>query len=300
MPIGILTSGLRAVIEGHDNFKLAAILRAISGVVFIILPAALGLFFGSTTAIGLGFFAARILVFFVYLHFERVFIGCVSFRASMRPNRLALNEVIRVAGWLGVSTLVGSSIAYADRFALALSSTLSQAALYAAPFELLSRLLIIPGAIVTVVFPKLSRQALNPGAAAKLARQSLLASVCLTAPIAVAVGYFSGPLLSVWLGPSFDRTGVPVVQLLCAGMVCNAAAQVSVAALQATGRPDIPARLHLIEFVPSVFLYITFTSAWGAQGTALAWSTRAFIDFALMEFSLFRHFSAMRINSSRC
>jgi O-antigen/teichoic acid export membrane protein len=54
--------------------------------------------------------------------------------------------------------------------------------------------------------------------------------------------------------------------------------QVPYSLLQATGRPDIPAKLHLLELPIYAVLIFALAKAFGLAGVAMAWTLRIAID----------------------
>ncbi|HES77073.1 MAG TPA: flippase, partial [bacterium] len=74
----------------------------------------------------------------------------------------------------------------------------------------------------------------------------------------------------------------PVAVILLLGIWMNALAFLPYSYLQAQGRPDLPAKLHLIEVVPYLVFLWWAIGAWGIQGAALAWTLRVSLDSVLL------------------
>ena len=85
-----------------------------------------------------------------------------------------------------------------------------------------------------------------------------------------------------WLGSDFAQHSTLVVRLLAVAVFVNGVGQVPFAHLQSAGRPDITARLHLIELPAYVVVLLFFVKLWGIQGAAIAWMLRIVIDALLM------------------
>src|SRR5207245_5800245 len=95
--------------------------------------------------------------------------------------------------------------------------------------------------------------------------------------------------LRAWLGAEFAQHGAPVLRWLAVGVFINGIAQVFATHLQGIGRPDLTAKLHLIElpiYVPALWLAIHY---FGIVGAAMAWTVRVALDGALL-FWLTRRF----------
>jgi len=95
--------------------------------------------------------------------------------------------------------------------------------------------------------------------------------------------------LKLWLGAEFALHGYRVLQILAVGVFLNSLAQVPFALLQGVGRPDLSARLHLIELPLYLGLLWWLISRWGIEGAAIAWTARVGVD-ALFMFVLARRF----------
>ena len=72
------------------------------------------------------------------------------------------------------------------------------------------------------------------------------------------------------------------MQLLAAGVLINAAANIPSSFLQASGRPDLNAKLHMIELPLYAPLAIWLIRRFGIEGAALAWVLRVALDTLLL------------------
>jgi len=81
----------------------------------------------------------------------------------------------------------------------------------------------------------------------------------------------------------------PVAVILLVGIWMNALAFLPYSYLQAQGRPDLPARLHLLEVLPYLAFLWWAIGAWGIQGAALAWTLRVSVDSILLFGIAHRH-----------
>jgi O-antigen/teichoic acid export membrane protein len=73
-----------------------------------------------------------------------------------------------------------------------------------------------------------------------------------------------------------------VLRLLAIGVLINAVGQILFAFVQGRGRPDLTAKLHLIELPIYILLIVFFLPLWGIEGAALAWTCRVVLDTALL------------------
>jgi O-antigen/teichoic acid export membrane protein len=97
-------------------------------------------------------------------------------------------------------------------------------------------------------------------------------------PIIIFVTTFANEGLYYWLGEDFASSSTKVVHLISLGVFFNSFAQVPYGFIQSQGRPDLTAKLHILElpvYLVGLWLMIFF---YGIDGAAFAWMIRAFID----------------------
>jgi O-antigen/teichoic acid export membrane protein len=97
--------------------------------------------------------------------------------------------------------------------------------------------------------------------------------------VLVAVG---PDLLRAWLGAeSFAEAGV-ALQFLAVGILVNAIGYVPSAYLHSINRPDLPAKMHLLELPVFLGLAWLLMPRFGAAGAGAVWFVRATLDTALL------------------
>jgi O-antigen/teichoic acid export membrane protein len=104
----------------------------------------------------------------------------------------------------------------------------------------------------------------------------------LTLPLAASAALFAPEWLSWWINETFARESAYVAQCLALAVMINCMAFVPHTTLQAVGRADWCAKLHLAELPPYLVLVIWLASDYGINGVALAWFTRSLIDAFFM------------------
>ncbi len=65
-------------------------------------------------------------------------------------------------------------------------------------------------------------------------------------------------------------------------MFCNSLAQVAFALVQAAGRSDITAKLHLVELPIYVVLLLVLLRTANIEGAAIAWALRSILDMVVL------------------
>src|SRR5262249_58703055 len=97
-------------------------------------------------------------------------------------------------------------------------------------------------------------------------------------PIALACVVLAQDGLTVWLGSDLAANSTRVLQWLAVGVFLNSLAQVPFALLQAAGRPNVTAALHLVELPLYLVGVVWLLQAYGVDGAAIAWTARVGVD----------------------
>ena len=122
----------------------------------------------------------------------------------------------------------------------------------------------------------------------------------MAAPVVLVIA-FPRELLTVWLGATFAAHGADAVRILAAGILVNGLAHLPYVYLLGQGRPDVPAKFHLLE-LPLYFLSARWlVGTFGVSGAALAWTLRVTVDAALLFAAVWRlgHASLPRLLGRR-
>jgi O-antigen/teichoic acid export membrane protein len=295
VPLVVLTSGLRGILEGHQQFRLLNLIRAPAGVLLFAAPS-----LSAWHTSSLAWAAASLVIarFFVFLaHF-------VPTRAMVKLSLKDVNlkwakNMLQFGGWIAVSNVVGPVIVYADRIVIGSLVSAVALAFYSAPFEVVSRLLLLPTALTAALFPALASTVAMSSADAKKLRQKATLLILATVTPLVFFGALSARLfLELWLGAAFADNATRVMQILLLGFLFNSLAQVPFSALHSYGVAKQPALVHLAEL--PVYLALLFVSVrhWGLEGAAWAWTARALLDLMIMA-ALLRRWDRRELNRAR-
>ncbi|HEY0672862.1 MAG TPA: flippase [Longimicrobiales bacterium] len=272
----------RGLVEAAQRFDLA---------LFVHLPITAGTYIAAAIAAAAGWSVAAVMALIVssrvialpaYYAAARRALPSVSLRPALRLERL--REVGSFAGWVAVSTAVSPLLLYLDRFMIGALLSLTAVTFYAAPYEIVARLTLIPGAVIGALFPALSQLSAHPDRsfAEQLAARSAMFLFALLAPVIVFMLGIARDGLSLWLGAEYAAQSTRALQILAIGVLVNALAHVPYALLHGHGRPDLPARFHLLELPIQVALAWLLITQFGITGAALAWTLRMIIDAALL------------------
>jgi O-antigen/teichoic acid export membrane protein len=195
-----------------------------------------------------------------------------------------LRELASFAGWVAVSTFISPLLLYLDRFMIGVLLSMTAVTFYAAPYEIVGRLVLISGAVMGALVPALSRLSgeANRAEAERLAVRCVVLLVAVLAPAVVLILGTARDGLALWLGPEYAAQSATAMQILAVGLLVNAAAHVPYGLLYSAGRPDLPARFHMIELPIQLVLAWLLIARFGITGAAIAWSARLIIDAALL------------------
>jgi O-antigen/teichoic acid export membrane protein len=206
-----------------------------------------------------------------------------SLRRGFVIDRSHVAPLLRLGGWMTVSNVVSPLMVSLDRFLIGSMVSVGAITYYTAPYEVVTKLWIIPYSLVRVLFPAF--------AATSGEDRSRLDSLfdigvdvisLIMLPIVVVTVILAGDVLTYWLGVEFSRNGARVMQWLVLGVYLNSLAMIPSTLLQALGRPDLTAKLHLIELPVFLLVLWSMIHMYGIEGAAIAWVLRVGFDGLLL------------------
>jgi O-antigen/teichoic acid export membrane protein len=297
IPVVITTAGLRGVLEAQQRFGLSNAVRIPSGFFTYLGPVLVLPFSKSLFWVVAVLMVGRVVIGLAYL------VLCVRVMPSLQRvalDRLAVLPLFRFGGWMTVSNVVGPFMVYLDRFLIGALISISAVAYYATPYEMVTKLLVIPGALAGVLFPAFSTSFVQDrDRAALLLVRGVKYLFLVLFPCALLIITLAHPGLSVWLGTRFAEHSTRVLQWLAAGIFFNSLAQIPFALVQGAGRPDLTAKLHLIEVPVYVLALWWALGSFGIDGAAIAWMARAGIDMLVLFALAFRLIPVRRESLTR-
>jgi O-antigen/teichoic acid export membrane protein len=214
-------------------------------------------------------------------------------RHRMVWQRAAVAPLIRFGGWMTVSNVIGPLMVTLDRFVIGSLLSVGLVAYYATPYEVITKLLLIPGTLLGVMFPAFSASfAQDRERTALLYGRTVKYLFLILFPMVLLVVVLAQEGLKLWLGAEFAQHSTRVLQWLAVGVFINCLAWVPFGVIQSAGRPDLTAKLHLIELPVYLIFLFWLTKVYGIEGAAMAWTGRVVVD-ALVLFGLARRFLPM-------
>jgi O-antigen/teichoic acid export membrane protein len=201
----------------------------------------------------------------------------------LRFSRSGVRSVFSFGGWVTVSNAIGPLFAQFERFCLGTLATLAAVAFYSTPYDTLIRVTILPGAALNALFPALAQSIVHePDRAPRLVSRGQLLVLGTAFPVFLLVTAIAPEALGLWLGAEFSEHASLPARLLAASIFVNCMAWVPFSLIQAAGRADLTAKLHLAETPGYLAITVLLVAIGGIDGCALANLLRSAVDAALV------------------
>lgn len=283
MPVLLGTAALRASLEGAQRFDISTALRLPGSLASVVVPAVAAL---------AGYSLAVILWILLGIRVCLFLLTAIAVRRSLFSDRwtlpagfATLREMLRYSGWVAISTALGPILASFDRFVLGSIVGVVGLGLYTGAAEAANRFLLIPVTAFSAMLPALAAADARDGReralyATHAARRQLVAVML---PLCLTLFVFAPTILRVWLGPTYGNASGSALRILSVGIFLTGLAVLPLALLYGSGRPDLPAKINLVQVFVHVPLTIFLVRVWGITGAALAVTIRSAEDFLLYE-----------------
>jgi len=281
LPVVIVTTALRGVLEAYQRFDIANRIRIPLGISMFVMPLVVLPVSSSLVVVVAVLVLVRVLSLFA--HFAACLRVVPGLRGRSGSSSVLTKRLLGFAGWMSVSNLVSPLMVYMDRFLIGVVVSSAAVAYYTTPYEAVTKLWVVPGALLGVLFPAFATLlATDIERSLVLFRRAVvLVALLLFAPCLVLM-VFAPEGLEIWLGRNFAAHSTVVCRWLIAGVFANSLGQVAFAFIQARGRPDLTAKLHLIE-LPIYLLGLWYVlPRFGIEGVAAVWTLRMLVDAAAM------------------
>lgn len=286
IPAQALVATYRGISEAFAQFRQVSILRMIIGIMNFLGPFFLSLFTENLLFIIAPLVLSRLIAVIL---FRRATLRCIAKEPGQPTgfSKAYAKRLFRFGSWATISSVVSPLMLHSDRFFIGAIIGASAITSYVVPYEVVVQSLIIVGSITSVAFPALSGiVTANPKQLHLYFRMWLIRVVVLMAFLSSAMALSAPYLMSWWLEDVLDPNSILVAQVLCVGVFTNSIGGMYYSLIQATGRADITAKIHLAELVPYIALVVFLITHNGVAGAALAWSVRTTVDaFVLASYS---------------
>lgn len=283
IPVILTTNAMRAALEGAQRFDISTSLRIPSSLASVVIPALVAPAGGSLATILWALLAVRVLLAIIT---ARVVGRALLPDGWVLPSGLhTLREMLGYSGWVAVSAAVGPILGNFDRFAV--GSIVGGVGLghYSGAAEATNRVVLIPITAFSAMLPALSATDAAEGrnralAVSHAARRQLGA---LFFPLCFGLVVFGPNLLGLWLGADYAKDAGLAFRILSGGIFLSGMSVLPLAMLYGAGRPDLPAKINLVQAAVHIVLTIAFVRAWGITGAAVAVAVRCAEDLVAYE-----------------
>ena len=280
LPVTTVTMCVRGVMEGYENFLASNLLKALQGIGAFTLPLIFVLAFGSTVqAATLGLVVNRFL--FLPLHFFLAKKTGIGLWRNSLEFVARIKELTVTGGWMTVSNVISPILATSDRFFISSMLGSMYVSIYTVPLDAMQRFLLVPAAISNALFPRLSKQYSDRSGRLNIALAHMVNMACLSVPLLVAL-LFGKEVLSLWISEDFAVKASTVLKIISVGIFLNGVANIPFAQLQAAGKSNQTAMLHILECLVYIPALIALVKLLGVQGAAIAWTLRCGLDCVIL------------------
>ncbi|AFH48452.1 Membrane protein [Ignavibacterium album JCM 16511] len=281
IPVVTTTAGIRGLLEAYQRFDIINVIRIILGVSSFLLPVLVLMFVNDLYWIIFSLVIVRILVWFLYLF--SAFKLNPDLKLKIKFKAELIKPVFKLSGWMTLSNVTVPIIVYLDRILIASLISAAAVAYYATPYEVITKLLIVPSALTAVLFPTFAANYIrDKSSTIKLSDKAMKYIGLLLFPVISIIIIFSFELLNLWLGKEFAINSYTILQFLSIGIFFNSIAYIPFSLIEGIGRPDITAKLQLIELPFYILLMWIAIKNSGIYGAAFVYMIRMIIDCLLL------------------
>ncbi len=286
IPVVVISTGLRGVLEAFQLFRLVNLVRMPLGILNYLGPLLVLPYSSNVWPIVAVLVCLRCgsLLTYALLCLKHI----PGLKNAIGISREQIRPLLNFGAWMTVSNIVGPLMVYIDRVIIASFVSVAALTFYATPQEMITRIGIIPSAVLGVLFPAFSavyardRSAIN-GYFRRAANYLLI----LMFPLVLVGVVFAHDILELWIGREFAENSARIMQILLLGMLFNSQARVLNTLIQSEGRADITAKVHLTEFVFYLSTLVLVVPEYGILGAAIVWSSRTLVDLACFALILY-------------
>ncbi len=274
VPLGIMNSVLTGALEGRERFFALNLANGFSTIASALMPLAAAYWFQPQlwllVAASLAARCSSSTLLAV------ICLRAVPLRQPQTPPRAEILSLLRFGGWTTVSNVISPLLVYWDRIVIGALIGASAVGIYVVPFNITGYLLVIPAALSGAIFPRLA--AASEGDRERISGEAVRLLAFFMTPVTLLALIASAPFFNLWLGEKLGNAAAPVGYILLFGFWMNGLARIPYVTLNASGRPNAIALLHLAEILPYAALLYICLNWFGVEGAALAWSIRTAVD----------------------
>ena len=280
-PFVLATSSLRGALEGAQCFAAVNAIKCTVNVAMYAVPALFSLRGYSVAAIIEALLIVRIFGAVAFFSCCVVLLPKASWTFRLMELR-ELKRLVSYSGWVAISNCIVPFLVQIDRYLIGAIVSVAAVTYYALPFELMNGLWIVPASMAAVLFPGFSSFKSGDTRLSELFIRSTKYILLLLGIAVSIVCVFAFDILRIWQGGIIAARSHEVLIVLSLGVLMNSIGWVPANFLLGRGRPDIPAKIHMVQapiYLAGAFLMIRW---FGILGAALAFSLRVGAESAAL------------------
>lgn len=277
VPLFIVSGVLNGALQGLSRFGLLNVLVSIGALAGQVIPLLSAVLIApQLQVVILAAVITRILVLIGLLS------GCLTNLEKPFPPTFAKSKAIallKFGGWVTVSSIIGPIMVVFDRLVIGAVMGTRAVSYYTVPFQLAERLAILPSAFGSALFPKFAN---GDDGVHKLLGTSFSAVIVIMTPVTCVALLLLDPFLTYWINPEFAKMSSMPGKILIFAFWFNSIALIPFTFLQATHRPDLVAKFHIVELCPYIIFLFLLIYHFGLSGAAFAFLLRVSLDLVLL------------------
>lgn len=278
LPIATTIGVLSGALMGRERFLESNRISVASTALFQFLPLAAAWLAGPELPIAMGAaIAARLVGIAMLWRACRREFGALS---RGHWDRDQLRRLLSFGGWVTLTAMFGPLLVFSDRFLIGAMIGAVAVTVYTIPLDAARRLSGAAQALANALFPRLA--VASEPEAAKLSRNAVGTMYALGTPLVAAALFAMDPAMRLWLGNQIGGEAAPLARLFLIATWLNGFAQIPYTRLQAQGRPDLVAKILLVQvpfYLAALWLCLP---RWGLAGLAWVYLARIAIDTVVL------------------
>ncbi|WP_404786054.1 flippase [Altericista sp. CCNU0014] len=281
VPLITSTAGLVGFLSALQRFDLINIVRIPMSMFMFVGPILVIQFSNSLFPVTLTLVLSRFINWAINLW--QCFNVMPDLKKRIVFDKTQLPAMLKFGGWMTVTNIVGPLMVYLDRFLIGSVISISAVAFYTTPYEVVTKLWIIPNSLINVLFPAFTTShQTSVKSSSELFEKAIIYIFFVLFPVVLLTTTFAQEGLYLWLGADFSRKSSLVLQILAIGIFINSFANIAYTFIQGIGKPNITAKLHLLELPFYLLLVWHLAKIHGIVGVAIAWVLRIAVDAILL------------------
>lgn len=281
VPVATITGVLTGALQGREKFLESNSISVTSTALFQLLPLSIAWLHGPYLPyLLIAALAARVIAVVL------LWVKChqaLTRGIPARIERSVVRGLLHYGGWVSVTAIFGPMLVIADRFAIGAMLGAAAVTVYSLPFQLAQRIAVLPSAMTNAMFPRLASASAEEVRVLSTKALATL-SALITLPVFCGV-VLIGPFFDLWVGPQLGVQAAPVGRILLIGFWANAFALIPFSRLQASGRPDLVAKLLLVQIPPYLIALYFAMQSFGLMGCAAVFTLRCIVDYVILSFA---------------